>query len=134
MYDSTSRSYCLSSNSPPECSAAPVSARPSDAPSPSGRVAATVLVLGLLLLWSTAEEAQTARIPFHSDILPARPALYFYGTDGQPLAAESVVDITGDLEGMEDGGLTVLTEMEPLGVLTISTHGRAAIWSPDRCG
>ena len=37
MYDSTSRSYCLSSNSPPECSAAPVSARPSDAPSPSGR-------------------------------------------------------------------------------------------------
>ena len=62
MYDSTSRSYCLSSTSPPECSAAPVSARPSDAPSPSGRVAATVLVLGLLLLWSTPAEAQTARI------------------------------------------------------------------------
>ena len=62
MYDSTSRSYCLSSNSPPECSAAPVSARPSDAPSPSGRVAATVLVLGLLFLWSTPAEAQTARI------------------------------------------------------------------------
>ena len=62
MYDSTSRSYCLSSTSPPECSAAPVSARPSNAPSPSGRVAATVLVLGLLLLWSTPAEAQTARI------------------------------------------------------------------------
>ena len=88
MYDSTSRSYCLSSTSPPECSAAPVSARPSDAPGPSGRarhprsaapagardrarprrparpgrIAATVLVLGLLLLWSTPAEAQTARI------------------------------------------------------------------------
>ena len=57
-----SQSGTLSSTSPPECSAAPVSARPSNAPSPSGRVAATVLVLGLLLLWSTPAEAQTARI------------------------------------------------------------------------
>ena len=36
----------------------------------------------------------------------------------------SVVDLTGDLEVTEDGALTVRTEMEPLGVLTISTHGR----------
>ena len=43
------------------------------------------------------------------------------------MSAESVVDITGDLEVMEDGGLTVQTEMEPLGVLTISTHGRGAL-------
>ena len=35
-----------------------------------------------------------------------------------------MVDITGDLEISEDGGLTVLTEMEPLGELTISTHGQ----------
>ena len=80
--------YCLSSNSPPECSAAPVSARPSDAPSPSGRArhtrsaspagardrdrslrparpgraAATVLVVGLVLLGAAAAEAQTSRI------------------------------------------------------------------------
>ena len=33
--------YCLSSTSPSECSAAPVSARPSDAPSPSGRARRT---------------------------------------------------------------------------------------------
>ena len=41
----------------------------------------------------------------------------------------TVVDVTGDLEVMEDGELTVLTEMEPLGVLTISTHGRGELVS-----
>ena len=73
--------------------------------------------------------AYSAPTPFHSDILPLRPAIYFYGTEGEPIAAESVVDITGDLEVMEDGGLTVLTEMEPLGVLTISTHGQGPLVS-----
>ena len=77
----------------------------------------------------STERSRPAPTPFHSDILPARSALYFYGTDGEPMAAESVVDITGDLEVMEDGGLTVLTEMEPLGVLTISTHGRGPLVS-----
>ena len=55
---------------------------------------------------------------------PVRPAIYFYDTEGNPIAAESVVDITGDLEVQEDGGLAVRREMEPLGELTISTHGR----------
>ena len=77
----------------------------------------------------STERSRPAPTPFHSDILPLRPALYFYDTEGQPMAAESVVDITGDLEVMEDGGLTVLTEMEPLGVLTISTHGRGELVS-----
>ena len=45
------------------------------------------------------------------------------------MPAESVVDITGDLEVTEDGALTVQTEMEPLGVLTISTHGRGELVS-----
>ena len=44
---------------------------------------------------------------------PIRPALYFYDTEGQPMAAESVVDITGDLEIQEDGSLSIQTEMEP---------------------
>ena len=57
----------------------------------------------------STERSRPAPTPFHSDILPVRPALYFYGTGGEPIAAESVVDITGDLEVMEDGGLTVLT-------------------------
>ena len=55
---------------------------------------------------------------------PARPAIYFYGTEGAPVSAESVVDLTGDLEITEDGALSIWTEMEPLGELTISTHGR----------
>ena len=60
---------------------------------------------------------------------PVRPAIYFYDTEGAPIAAESVLDVTADLEIQEDGGLTVQTEMDPLGVLTISTHGRGELVS-----
>ena len=60
---------------------------------------------------------------------PARPAIYFYDTEGAPIAAESVLEVTADLEIQEDGGLTVQTEMDPLGVLTISTHGRGELVS-----
>ena len=60
---------------------------------------------------------------------PVRPALYFYDTGGALVSAESVVDVTGDLEITEDGGLTVLTEMEPLGELTIPTHGQGELVS-----
>ena len=66
---------------------------------------------------------------FHTDIPPIRPAIYFYDTEGALVSAESVVDITGDLEVTEDGALTVQTEMEPLGVLTVSTHGQGALVS-----
>ena len=62
--------------------------------------------------------------PYHQAIPSSRPAIYFYDTEGALVDPESVVDITGDLEAAEDGALTVQTEMEPLGVLTISTHGR----------
>ena len=87
------------------------------------------LTSDLVFLNLSTERSRPAPTPFHSDILPIRPALYFYDTEGQPMAAESVVDITGDLEVMEDGGLTVQTEMQPLGVLTISTHGRGMLVS-----
>ena len=70
-----------------------------------------------------------APTPFHTAIPPIRPAIYFYDTEGNPIAAESVVDVTGDLVIQEDGGLTVLTEMEPLGELTVSTHGQGALVS-----
>ena len=75
----------------------------------------------------STQPSRPAPTPFHSDIPPIRPAIYFYDTQGNPIAAESVVDVTGDLEIQEDGGLTVRTEMEPLGVLTISTHGRGEL-------
>ena len=62
-------------------------------------------------------------------IFPSRPAIYFYDTQGDPIASESLVDLTGDLEVAEDGSLTVRTEMDPLGELTISTHGRGDLVS-----
>ena len=60
---------------------------------------------------------------------PIRPVLYFYDQEGEPIAAESVVDLTGDLEVTEGGALSIRTEMEPLGELTISTHGRGVLVS-----
>ena len=87
------------------------------------------LTSDLVFVNLSTQRSRPARNPFESDIFPVRPALYFYDTQGDPMAAESVVDITGDLEVMEDGGLTVLTEMEPLGVLTISTHGQGELVS-----
>ncbi len=67
--------------------------------------------------------------PFHAVIPPSRPTLYFYDKEGHPIDPESVVDVTGDLEITEDGALTVRTEMEPLGELTISTHGQGEVVS-----
>ena len=40
-----------------------------------------------------------------------------------------MVDVTGDLEIQEDGGVTVQTEVASLGELTISTHGRGEVVS-----
>ena len=78
----------------------------------------------------STQRSRPAPTPFHTDILPIRPAIYFYDTEGAlRCAAESVVDVTGDLEITEDGGLTVQTEMKPLGVLTVSTHGQGALVS-----
>ena len=60
---------------------------------------------------------------------PIRPVIYFYDKVGNPIAAESVVDVTGDLEVTEDGALTVQTELASLGELTTSTHGRGVVVS-----
>ena len=86
-------------------------------------------ITDLVFLNLSIQPSRPAPTPFHTDILPSRPEIYFYDTEGNPIAAASVVDITGDLEISEDGALTVRTEMEPLGVLTISTHGRGALVS-----
>ena len=58
-----------------------------------------------------------------------RLALYFYDKEGNPIAAETVVEIMGDLEITEDGSLSIRTAMEPLGELTISTHGQGEVVS-----
>ena len=67
--------------------------------------------------------------PDHATISPSRPVLYFYDQEGNLMDPESVVDLTGDLEVTGDGALSIQTEMEPLGELTISTHGRGALVS-----
>ena len=87
------------------------------------------LTSDLVFVNLSTERSRPAPTPFHTDILPVRPALYFYDQEDLPMAAESVVDITSDLAVMEDGSLSIQTEMEPLGVLTISTHGRGTLVS-----
>ena len=67
--------------------------------------------------------------PFHTAVPPTRPAIYFFDTEGNPIAPASVVDVTGDLMVTEDGALTLRSDMEPLSVLTISTHGRGELVS-----
>ena len=86
-------------------------------------------ITDLVFVNLSTEASRPAPTPFHTDILPSRPAIYFYDTEGNPIAPTSVVDLTDDLEITEDGALTVRTEMEPLGVLTISTHGRGELVS-----
>ena len=58
---------------------------------------------------------------------PVRPAIYFHDQDGGPIPAESMVDITGDMEIGDDGALRPGTALNPLGELTISTHGRGVL-------
>ena len=53
-----------------------------------------------------------------------RPAIHFHDQDGDPIVAESLVDITEDLEVGDDGALRPSAAINPLGELTISTHGR----------
>ncbi len=65
--------------------------------------------------------------PFTTPIPPTRPSLYFYDREGERIAAQSVVEVTGELEVTEDGSLTVQTEMQPLEAVTISTHGRGEV-------
>ena len=57
---------------------------------------------------------------------PLLPALYFYDQEGHLIDPESVVDVTGDLEVTEDGSLSVLTEMEPLGAHDFNPRARRA--------
>ena len=67
--------------------------------------------------------------PYHTAVSPSRPALYFYDQEGNLMDPALLVDLTGDLEITEDGALSIQSEMEPLGELTVSTHGRGELVS-----
>ena len=77
----------------------------------------------------STQRSGPALSPFHQAVPAIRPAIYFYDKRGHLITAESVVEVTGDLEIREDGGLSVQTEMEPLGELAISTHGQGELVS-----
>ena len=55
---------------------------------------------------------------------PVRPAIYFYDQDGGAIAAEAMLDVPADMEIGDDGALRPSAAINPLGELTISTHGR----------
>ncbi len=65
--------------------------------------------------------------PYTTPIPPTRPSFYFYDRAGERIAAQSVVEVTGELELAEDGGLTIQNELEPLQAVTISTHGQGEV-------
>ena len=65
--------------------------------------------------------------PFTTPIPPTRPSFYFYDRAGERLAAQSVVEVAGDLELAEDGSLTIQNELKPLQAVTISTHGQGEV-------
>ena len=58
---------------------------------------------------------------------PIQPALYFFDREGNLMAPASVVDVGEDQLVGSDGALTVRKAIEPLGELTVSTHGRGPV-------
>ena len=60
------------------------------------------------------------------DTKTVTPIVHFYGSNGERISADSVVDVAGDLELAVDGSLSVKGGIPPLGERTISTHGRGA--------
>ena len=63
------------------------------------------------------------------DVNTVTPIVRFYGSNGERISADSVVDITGDLELAADGSLSVTGGIPPVGERTISTHGRGVLRS-----
>ncbi len=63
------------------------------------------------------------------DTKAVTPVIRFYGSTGDAISADSVVEVTGDLELAADGALTVTAGIPPLGERTISTHGQGTLTS-----
>ncbi len=55
---------------------------------------------------------------------PIRPLVYFYDKTGDLIDPGSLVNVGGNLEATEYGAITLQSELEPLGEVTISTNGR----------
>ena len=63
------------------------------------------------------------------DTKTVTPVVRFYGSNGDPISADAVVEVTEDMEVAADGALSVTAGIAPLGERTISTHGRGDLTS-----
>ena len=63
------------------------------------------------------------------DTTTVTPVVRFYSSKGDPISADSLLDVTGDLELTADGALAVTAGIQPLAARTVSTHGRGALTS-----
>ena len=63
------------------------------------------------------------------DTKTVTPVVRFYSSKGDSISADSLVDVTGDLELTTSGALAVTAGIPPLAARTISTHGRGALTS-----
>ena len=63
------------------------------------------------------------------DTKTVTPVVRFYSSEGDPISADSLLDVTGDLDVTADGALAVTAGIPPLAARTISTHGRGALTS-----
>ena len=67
---------------------------------------------------------------FNSDVVlvnlaatPIQPLVYFYGQGGELIDPGSMVDVIGNLTTTDFGALTLQSELQSLGEITISTNG-----------
>ena len=63
------------------------------------------------------------------DTKTVTPVVRFYSSEGDPISADLLLDVTGDLDVTADGALAVTAGIPPLAARTISTHGRGALTS-----
>ena len=63
------------------------------------------------------------------DTKTVTPVVRFYSSKGDPISADLLLDVTGDLDVTADGALAVTAGIPPLAARTISTHGRGALTS-----
>ena len=63
------------------------------------------------------------------DTKTVTPVVRFYSSEGDPISADLLLDVTGDLDVTADGALAVTSGIPPLAARTISTHGRGALTS-----
>ena len=89
----------------------------------------TGIVSELVLVNVETRPSGRGATPFHPTVPETRPAIYFYDREGYRIDPATVVDVPQGLAVEDDGGLTLEAAMEPLGELTVETHGRGPLVS-----